>query len=178
MYQSIDDHPHSIIAVNVNAEFGRLVNQNSWWLNHNTIVNSSTCWSVLSHTHTYKWLLLHNLLSCKSSMCTTVQTLATKPSPTRTFCIFKSPWMTGCGRRECRYSIPQTTPWARNNFVGQPTWNCIQKLLLLWSQNQIHEISNSISFLLLSWIWMNMWLWQTRNLGETFHVLDILSYAN
>jgi len=55
-------------------------------------------------------------------------TLAVTPSPTRTFCIFKSPCMTGCGSIECRYFIPRTTPWARNNFVGQSTWNEIQKL--------------------------------------------------
>ena len=35
--------------------------------------------------------------------------------------------MTGCGRVECRYSIPQTTPWARNNFAGQSSWNQKQK---------------------------------------------------
>jgi len=47
--------------------------------------------------------------------------LATRPSPTRTFCIFKSPWMTGYGRMECKYSMPQTTPWARNNLFDKST---------------------------------------------------------
>jgi len=55
------------------------------------------------------------------------QTLATNPFPTRTFCIFKSPCMTGCGRTECRYSIPRTTPWARNNFFCQSSWNTIHR---------------------------------------------------
>jgi len=35
--------------------------------------------------------------------------------------------MTGSGRMECRYSIPQTTPWARINFVGQSSWNYMDK---------------------------------------------------
>jgi len=67
-------------------------------------------------------------LPCQRWIHKVIQTLATKPSPTRTFCIFKSPWMTGCGLRECRYSIPQTTPWERNNFVGQSTWNVTKKM--------------------------------------------------
>ena len=61
---------------------------------------------------------------------TITQTLATKPSPTSMFCIFKSPCITGCSFMECRYSIPQTTPWARNSFVGQSSWNKIQKCAL------------------------------------------------
>jgi len=55
-------------------------------------------------------------------------TLATKPSPTRTFCIFRSPCMTGWGWMECRYSIPHTTPWATNSFFDQSIWNEIHKL--------------------------------------------------
>jgi len=65
-----------------------------------------------------EFFLMHVRLQSQSKLLTKLtmtnkkytQTLAVKPSPTRTFCIFKSPCMTGCGRMECRYSIPQTTP--------------------------------------------------------------------
>ena len=49
------------------------------------------------------------------------QTLAIEPCPTSTFCIFKSPCMTGFGCSECKYSIPQMTPCAMDNFSVHST---------------------------------------------------------
>jgi len=57
----------------------------------------------------------------QQAVVSSAQTFAIKSSPTRTFSNFKSPCMTGCGCMEWRYSIPQTTPWARNNFFNQST---------------------------------------------------------
>ena len=49
------------------------------------------------------------------------QTLTTSLSLIRTFSHLRSLCITG-GSSECRYFIPQTTPWANDSFSGQSTY--------------------------------------------------------
>jgi len=56
-------------------------------------------------------------------------TLATSLSLTRTFSGFRSLCITG-GCSECRYFMPQTIPWANDNFNSQSTYSQQQKYYL------------------------------------------------